>query len=456
MTDGTTLQRYDLRGPQIEPDASYWMYCARLRLLNIEELTAIADRAPTPGNPNACYFPPYNPDHTVELAQLKALEQVRDDPDGLRPDSIPGPLAQRQPISRLWNLMPPPMGAALATRLPNERQIRTGRGLARAVESETPGLFHRHVLNFLVRLRPDWSPPRQALVWAGLDVTMASALEAAWYYKWLAEDPPTAFANGSNLPVKRDPAQGLQTSFRPRPVEVDSSLTVLFDNPDELNPVPIECPLNQPGTPRHPAYPSGHSTYAGAASEYLNFFFGELGTPPSLLATERAPGSPQVTTLEQEFDFLADNIGMGRLWAGIHWLSDHTNGLLLGRVVARLVLKQMMEMMDHVPNAKAKLCVVPMPCNLDQPPADLHDRAEAFRDACQPATRPSELPEPATECPPTPPSCPAPVFAFTGDISRNEFDRERRLLELSRSPQQGGGLPIDELRPRTVDKRERE
>ena len=46
-----------------------------------------------------------------------------------------------------------------------------------------------------------------------------------------------------------------------------------------------------PGTPRHPAYPSGHSTYSGAASEILSFFFPDY---------------------RADLDRLADNIGIAR------------------------------------------------------------------------------------------------------------------------------------------------
>jgi membrane-associated phospholipid phosphatase len=335
----------------------------------------------------------------------------------------------------------------------NEQQIRTGRGLARAVESETPGLYHRHVLNYLIRLRPDWSPPFQALVWAGLDVTIASALQAAWYYKWLAEDPPLAYQNGATLPVARP-----NTSFRPRPIEYacangDTSLTVLFDNPDELNPTRIECPPSGPvscpptnpaqvlsvGTPRHPSYPSGHSTYSAAASEYLTFFFGNLATPPSILATQPAAGSPPVTTLQQEFRFFADNIGLGRLWAGVHWLSDHTAGAILGRVVARLVIKQLTDMLG-----RGKVCMQPQPCSTAAPPAqsDVKADAIAFRDQCQPADRPTDLPQPASSCPP-PNSCEAPLLLLpplTEDAIAT-FGNEVDLRQLSRSAQQGGGLP---------------
>src|SRR5829696_8521656 len=94
----------------------------------------------------------------------------------------PPPLQKR--TYGLLNLTPPPIGAVLVNRFPGEQIIRTGRGMARAVESETPGLFHRHALNYLIGTR-SWSPPRQALVWAALDVALASALQAAWYYKWV-------------------------------------------------------------------------------------------------------------------------------------------------------------------------------------------------------------------------------------------------------------------------------
>ena len=48
-----------------------------------------------------------------------------------------------------------PMDEAIAVA---EQIIRTGRGMARAVESETPGIFHRHALNYLISTR-NWSPP---------------------------------------------------------------------------------------------------------------------------------------------------------------------------------------------------------------------------------------------------------------------------------------------------------
>lgn len=98
------------------------------------------------------------------------------------------------------------------------------------------------------------------------------------------------------------------------------------------------------GTPRHPAYPSGHSTYAGAASELLKFFF---GTTPVFAGAQPSRGTgnaPPPNNVGKELDNMADNIGLGRMWAGIHWRSDHEAGLELGRTVARLVLRQLMDM----------------------------------------------------------------------------------------------------------------
>ncbi len=337
------VPEYALRGPQVEPEASYWNHCPQLRVVSLEELTAITDDENHVG-----YFPPYpnvcTPEGQAEVAQefreLVDLQGLRDDPCALVSDTggcpaltdspcqpryeLPRAFYCRAPISRLFDLMPPALGAVQVNRLPGQRVIRTGRGMARAVEAETPGIFHRHALNYLITTR-SWSPPRQALIWAALDVAIASALQAAWYYKWLS---PRQF-----------------TSRRPRPIEY-GELDVLFDRPDELNPRYITCPDARPcpvigpgpvspGTPRHPAYPSGHSTYAGAATTVLGYFFGNDWTPRALSL------GPPTTTLGEELRNMADNIGMGRMWAGIHWRSDHEAGLKLGQVVGCLVLRQL-------------------------------------------------------------------------------------------------------------------
>lgn len=357
---------YALQYPQVEPDSSYWMYCSKLHIVTIDELTAVTDDE----NNTDGYFPPY-PDPCTkegeeeieeEMEELLALAKMRDDPDALT-GAAQGDLGPRLPISKLFNLMPPALGAVMVNRYPGEQIIRTGRGMARAVESETPGLFYRHALNYLIP-PTRWSPPRQALIWAALDVAIASALQAAWYYKWLSPR--------------------LLTARRERPIEYSnrehSGLHVLFDHPDELNPGYNPCPPGRDpgtmsGTPRHPAYPSGHSTYSGAATELLSFFF---GNQPCYAGAQPSHGTGFSGTMKDELDNMADNIGMGRLWAGIHWRSDHVNGMKLGRAVARLVLHQLADM-------GLKLCPSVPSCDPNaMPPTrqELEQRAEAFQQNC--------------------------------------------------------------------------
>ena len=386
------VPEYALTGPQVEPEASFWNHCPQLRLISIKELLTVTDDENHVG-----YFPPY-PDYCTDAGQeeikkefieLEELVKLRDDPCALvNPGDCPNltdwpcepryerPMAFgcRAPISRLFNLMPPALGAVQVNRLPGQQVIRTGRGLARAVEAETPGIFHRHALNYLITTR-SWSPPRQALVWAALDVAIASALQAAWYYKWLS---PRQF-----------------TSRRPRPIEY-GGLNVLYDRPDELNPMYITCPDARPcnpvgfspGTPRHPAYPSGHSTYAGAASTILAYFFGNDPTPNALTLGLAS------TTIGQELRYMADNIGMGRLWAGIHWRSDHEAGLKLGQVVACLVLRQLSSICGchfdlcppMMPMAQQCKCSDADVCPDDPPPPcdELKEQARACQEQCPP------------------------------------------------------------------------
>jgi hypothetical protein len=424
-----SVEKYKLKGLQVDPGAGYWMYCSQLHVLTIEELTQVTENSHSDH-----FFPPPPPDAAVtakEFEELLDLAKWRDDPCKLvspspcpkikeddrrpchRPKELPQAYDCRRPISKLLNLTPPPLGAVLVNRFPSEQIIRTGRGMARAVEGETPGLYHRHALNYLIGSR-SWSPPRQALVWAALDVALASALQAAWYYKWI--NPRTA--------------------FRERPVEYArrtgkvKELHVLFDRPDELNPAYNLCPDGRPdkhghfpdndsGTPRHPAYPSGHSTYSGAASEILNFFFGAETTPGSLPA-HPALGSLPGTTIGEELDNMADNIGMGRLWAGIHWRSDHEAGLKLGRTVACLILHQLERMVSDLPHGfvlcPQDLGTLANQCDLSEklkgcdeskkPPTreELEKEAEERKSSCSSPIRPdrpptTELPKP---CDPPP------------------------------------------------------
>lgn len=273
--------------------------------MGIEELQQLTDQEMIDGEQNPFFFEPYPSEAETEeeIRELLALAALRDDPGALVSNTLG---RERRKISGFLQLRPQPIGAVFNTERPDsEPVIQTGRELARWFESETPGLGHRHALNYLLR-DANWSPPRQAYVWMALDIAIYSTMLAAWHYKWRSQ---------------RD-----QIRYRPRPIEVDYRINELFNK--EVNSTGARdgrrrlFPDPSPGTPRHPSYPSGHSTVAGAASEILSYFF------------------PDYTA---EFDDLADNAGMARLWAGIHYRSDHVQGVKLGRAVAQLIIKQLQD-----------------------------------------------------------------------------------------------------------------
>lgn len=401
-------QEYGLRGPQVEPAASYWLLCPAPCAIKITDLTRVTD-APHVDvggarRPNPCFFPPFPADPAVvaaEVDEVKELACLRDDPQALFGNE---PGRERLGLSLFLRLRPQPLGAVVNTLRrgdallvnggPETRRatvdvcaqprpdagpvpcatdcaddffpaIRTGRELARYFESETPGLAHRLALNYLLR-DANFSPPYQALIWAALDVAIYSALSAAWYYKWLA-DGNCELPRGCG-PLSPHRRRG-RTSRRPRPYEVDYEVDVLFnrvvnctrsgDGERRLTPRP------SPGTPRHPAYPSGHSTYAGAASEVLSYFFPDYAG---------------------EFTKLADNTGMARLWAGIHYRSDHVNGVRLGRCVGRLIIRQI----------ESACLVRPDPCELSSasardcasPPPTIPELCRCAAEFCECCRRP--------------------------------------------------------------------
>jgi hypothetical protein len=180
-----TAPEYRLRGPQVEPGASYWSftYCRPPCPLSIDELTAHTNNAS-----DKCYFPAYSEpgvaNVTDELDELHELAQLRDDPEAVASNN---PERRRKGISQFLQLVPQPLSAVVNTdrrrdaslittgperlmaqvgpftpppfRSCDGREcceeffpvVRTGRELARYFEAETPGLSHRLALNYLLR-----------------------------------------------------------------------------------------------------------------------------------------------------------------------------------------------------------------------------------------------------------------------------------------------------------------
>ena len=91
------------------------------------------------------------------------------------------------------------------------------------------------------------------------------------------------------------------TYWAPRPFMLDSGMTTVFT------------------TPNHPSYPAAHACNSGAIGAMLSYLF---------------PNDAEFFTAE------ANEAAESRFWAGIHFRSDLTAGLALGRSVAQLVIDQ--------------------------------------------------------------------------------------------------------------------
>lgn len=185
-----------------------------------------------------------------------------------------------------------------------------------------------------------WSPPMQTLVCTALDIALYSAQLAAWHVKWRG---------------------GVGVEFRPRPVEVDPHVSTLFSRSvnalQDGDGAPRVLPAPSPGTPRHPSYVSGHSVTYAAGAELLTFFF-----------PDRAA----------ELDMLADNAGMARLWAGVHYRSDHEEGMALGRAVGAMVVDQVRAACITPPEP----CAVPDYCQDAPTPEEIQAAAEDHQAHC--------------------------------------------------------------------------
>jgi len=360
---GEKVHDYRLSGPQVEPGASYWGYCPTPCPVSLDELLPL-----TEDSTSVHFFAPYPTDLAIvqsEFSELMELERLRYDPTRLASTER---CRQRCPLSTFLQLRPAPLGAVVNwARGDGYPTVFNGAELARYFENETPGLAHRQALNHLIR-ETNWSPPRQALVWAALDVAIYSALTAAWYYKWLSPRANTsrrerpweyAVANECRLNVLFDrPVNGLGSDSVDDLVSYTTNPPTLERNGRRPDFYPDPGPpyiTTSPGTPRHPAYPSGHSTYSGAASEILSFFFPDY---------------------RAEFDRLADNIGLARMWGGVHWRSDHEAGNKLGRTVACIII-------DKLRHSGIPLVPPRARCN-DVPPKieELQDQAKIFADRC--------------------------------------------------------------------------
>jgi membrane-associated phospholipid phosphatase len=106
------------------------------------------------------------------------------------------------------------------------------------------------------------------------------------------------------------------------------------DGNDATAPEPAWLPLLP--TPAHPEYPSGHSGFSMAAAVVLAHF---MGTD----AVDLSARSDSVPGAERKFTSLracAEECGLSRIYAGIHYRFSYEDGKEIGRAVAEYVLQR--------------------------------------------------------------------------------------------------------------------
>jgi hypothetical protein len=79
-------------------------------------------------------------------------------------------------------------------------------------------------------------------------------------------------------------------------------------------------------TPLFPTYPSGHSVVAGVAEAVLSYFF-----------------APEADRLHQ----LAEEASISRLYGGVHFPPDLSEGLRLGRQIGRIIVNTLSSQRDR-------------------------------------------------------------------------------------------------------------
>lgn len=163
------------------------------------------------------------------------------------------------------------------------------------------------------------------------------ALKAAWYQKWLVHRRLRPEVYGIRAQVQ---AYGMKDYGLSDEIILCDILGRNYDQHSSFL-LPMAYPE---GSPAHPSYPAGHACMAGACVTVLKAFFDE----DQIIENPVIPDSSGETlrnyygqdlTIRGELNKLANNISLGRDWAGVHYRSDGIDGLDVGELIAINMLR---------------------------------------------------------------------------------------------------------------------
>lgn len=92
-------------------------------------------------------------------------------------------------------------------------------------------------------------------------------------------------------------------------------------------------------SPAFPSYTSGHSTFSAAASRILELWFGT----DEIEFTTTSDGLPGAVRSYRRLSECRDEVGMSRVWGGIHFMSDNIAGQEAGLKIADYVFAQALQ-----------------------------------------------------------------------------------------------------------------
>lgn len=245
------------------------------------------------------------------------------------------------------------------------RYIRNGRDLANAVHIDLPWQFAINAAYILLNRKVSYdagnpykkSPKMEGFATFGFPHLMAliaeagvRAARAVWFQKWWVHRRLRPETFGGRI---HNHLRGA-TKYAMIDKEIlNSSVLERILKANRNQPLGKQATYLLPqvypeGCQLHPAYASGHAAMIGAAVTILKAWFDESAEMPQPVVpndqgTELIPyRGPDIKSMSvgSELDKLASNISVGRMWAGIHWRSDATQGMELGEEVAIRLLRE--------------------------------------------------------------------------------------------------------------------